>query len=90
MKNAKLVVDSVKASLEEAGDLIIPMQEGAITKDHVYAELGEISSGEKPGRVNAKEIIVFKSVGLAIQDAATAKLVFETAKAKGIGTELVI
>ena len=90
VKNAKIVVDSIEASLAEAGDLIIPIQEGAITKDHIYVELGEIACGEKVGRENSTEITIFKSVGLAVQDAATAKLVYETSKAKGIGTELVI
>ncbi len=88
MKKAKIVVDSREASLEEAGDLIIPLHEGAITKEHIYAELGEIASGKKLARKTEDEITLFKSVGLSIQDAAAAKLVYERACERQIGTEI--
>jgi len=74
---AKVVVDLKKAALEEAGDILIPIKEGAIIKDNIYAELSEIITGKKAGRVNDREITVFKTVGLAIQDAAVAKLVID-------------
>ena len=74
---AKVVVDLKKAALEEAGDIIMPIKEGAITEDHIYAELGEIVTGKKAGRVDDREITVFKTVGLAIQDAAVTKLVID-------------
>ena len=90
IKRSKLVVDQKSACLAEAGDIVIPIKEGAITEDHVYAELGELVLGKKPGRTNEKEITVFKSVGLAIQDAATAKLVYDKAKEAGVGVELEI
>ncbi|MFQ6126083.1 MAG: ornithine cyclodeaminase family protein [Candidatus Heimdallarchaeota archaeon] len=90
VKKAKIVVDSKEACLEEAGDLIIPLQEGAITKDHIYAELGEIASGKKIARETDDEITLFKSVGLAIQDAAAAKLVYEKACERQIGTEIAL
>jgi len=66
------------------------MQEGAITADHIYAELGEIILGRKSGRKDAAEITLFKSNGLAIQDAATAKLVYDKALKAGIGKEVQI
>jgi alanine dehydrogenase len=84
---SKLVADSYEACLKEAGDVMIPLQEGAITADHIYAELGEIILGRKSGRKNAAEITLFKSNGLAIQDAATAKLVYDKALKAGIGKE---
>lgn len=71
---AKLVVDRRDAALREAGDIIIPLREGAITEKHIYAELGELILSEKPGRVEGDGITIFKSVGLAIQDAAIANL----------------
>lgn len=74
VKEAKLVVDSRKAALREAGDILIPMREGAITEDHIYAELGELVLGLKPGRVEGDGLTIFKSVGLAIQDSAVASL----------------
>jgi len=88
IKMAKVVVDSREAVLEESGDLIIPINEGVITPDHIYAELGEIIIGKKEGRVNDKEITLWKSVGLAIQDAAIGKLAYEKALRYGIGTDI--
>ena len=69
---------------------MIPVNAGEIPESHFYAELGEIITGQKQGRVNDKEITLFKSNGLAIQDAATAKLVYEKAVAAGIGTQVEI
>ncbi|UCG01932.1 MAG: ornithine cyclodeaminase family protein [Candidatus Heimdallarchaeota archaeon] len=90
VRKAKVVCDEMNACLEEAGDLIIPIKEGDITKKHIHAELGEIVSGKKPGRETESEITLFKSVGLAIQDAATSKLVYDKAREmkKGIEVEI--
>ena len=88
IKRSKLIADSYEACLNEAGDIMIPIQEGAINKSHLHAEIGEIITGKKPGRTDDKEITLFKSNGLAIQDAATAKLVYEKAVQAGIGTEV--
>jgi len=77
VKEARVVVDSKEAALEEAGDLIIPIKEGAITEDHIYAELGELVTGSKQGRTEEEELTLFKSVGLAIQDSAVAGLVIK-------------
>jgi ornithine cyclodeaminase/alanine dehydrogenase-like protein (mu-crystallin family) len=68
----------------------MPMADGVIGKDHVYAELGELVLGRKAGRGGDDEITLFKSQGLAIEDVSTAKLVYEKAKAHGKGTELPI
>jgi alanine dehydrogenase len=85
---AKVVCDRISACLAEAGDLIIPIKEGRLKESDIYGELGEIVSGRKPGREDDDEVTFFKSVGLAIQDAAAAKLVYEKAKEKSIGTEV--
>ena len=90
VRRAKVVCDEFNACLDEAGDLIIPINEGAITKEHIHAELGEILSGKKPGREDELEITLFKSVGLAIQDVATAKLVYEKARELKKGIEVKI
>ena len=79
IKRAKVIADSYEACLNEAGDIMIPIQEGVIDKSHMHAELGEIIIGKKPSRVDDKEITLFKSNGLAVQDAATAKLVYDKA-----------
>jgi ornithine cyclodeaminase/alanine dehydrogenase len=73
IRRAKIFVDSLPAAREEAGDLIIPVEEGIITWEKVVAEIGEVIAGEKKGRENLKEITVFKSVGLAVQDAIVAR-----------------
>jgi alanine dehydrogenase len=85
---ARVVVDSKSAVLAEAGDLIVPIQAGRISADHIYGELGELVTGRKPGRVSDGEITLFKSVGLALQDAATAAKAYQLAKAAGKGIEV--
>jgi alanine dehydrogenase len=86
VKRSKFVGDSRAACLNEAGDIIIPIQEGAIGEDHFYAELGDLVTGKALGRQNDQEITVFKSNGLAIQDVAAAKLIYDKAIEAGIGT----
>lgn len=88
IKRAKVIADSYEACLSEAGDIMIPIQEGEINKSHLYAELGEIIIGKKPARVDDREITLFKSNGLAIQDVATAKLVYDKAVEARIGTRI--
>jgi ornithine cyclodeaminase/alanine dehydrogenase-like protein (mu-crystallin family) len=90
IRKAKVVVDQREASLKEAGDLMDPISKGMISADHIYAELGELVTGKKKGRTSNKEITVFKSVGLAIQDVATAVKVYELAGSKGIGKTIEI
>jgi ornithine cyclodeaminase/alanine dehydrogenase len=87
ISKAKIVVDSLAAALEEAGDIVIPVSRGIIRREDIWAELGEITSGSKPGRTSDDELTVFKSVGLGIQDAAVARLVFEKARVEHVGTE---
>ena len=87
IKRSKIIADSYDACLNEAGDIMIPIQEGAIDKSHLSAELGEVITGKKPGRANTREITLFKSNGLAIQDVAAAKLVYDRAVQAGIGTD---
>ena len=77
VREAKVVVDSREAVLAEAGDLIIPLREGAITEDHIYAELGDLVLGRRKGRTEDDGLTVFKSVGLAIQDSSVASLVLK-------------
>jgi len=85
IKKSKIVVDSKEAALKEAGDIIIPIKKGIISPNAIYAELGEIITNKKIGRRSKDEITVFKSVGLAIQDISTAKLVYEKAIKNNIG-----
>src|SRR5881275_596652 len=68
MVAARLFVDRRESALAEAGDLLIPMLEGAVRNDHVQAELGEVLTGKNPGRRSARELTLFKSLGLAVED----------------------
>jgi ornithine cyclodeaminase/alanine dehydrogenase-like protein (mu-crystallin family) len=79
-------VDNLEAAREEAGDLIIPVKEGIITRDKVEGEIGEVIADEKKGRQDADEITVFKSVGRAIQDAVVAVGAYRKAIDQKIGT----
>ena len=83
---SKFVADLKEANMAEAGDLLIPIREGAVTEDHVYASLGELVTGARPGRENPEEITVFKSCGLAVQDVSTATAVYRAALSRGAGT----
>ncbi len=90
IKRSKFIADSREACLKEAGDIMIPIKDGIINENHIWAELGEIINHLKPGRANPDEITLFKSNGLAIQDVAAAKLVYEKACTAGIGTNVEI
>jgi ornithine cyclodeaminase len=83
---ARLFVDLRSAALAEAGDVVIPLREGAITERHIEAELGELAAGLAQGRRTRDEVTVFKSVGLAIEDAAAAHEVHARAEREGLGT----
>jgi ornithine cyclodeaminase/alanine dehydrogenase-like protein (mu-crystallin family) len=84
---ARVVVDQRAAAWAEAGDLIIPREQGLIKEGHVVAELGEVVLGRVPGRTDAGEITLFKSVGLAVQDVAVARVAYKRARALGLGSE---
>ena len=88
VRRATVIADYKPACLAEAGDLLLAIQEGAITEDCVRASIGEIAAGKKPGRTSADEITIFKSVGLAVEDVATAGRVYALARAAAIGREV--
>jgi alanine dehydrogenase len=85
---ATVVVDAIDAALSEAGDFIIPLREGRVSRDHFTRELGMLVNGTATGRISAKEITLFKSVGNAVQDVAVAKQAVDRARQRGIGIEI--
>lgn len=87
---AKVVVDHLESSMAEAGDLIIPIQQGRFNQDRIYAELGEIAAERKPGRETANETTLFKSVGVAVQDVAAAGRVLATAERLDLGVNVAL
>lgn len=83
----KIYFDSEEAVLSEAGDLLIPLADQTLTKDNFIGDIGDVINGQVIGRENDEEIIFFKSVGIAAQDAMTAKDILAKAKEKGKGFE---
>jgi ornithine cyclodeaminase/alanine dehydrogenase len=88
VKKACIFVDSYEGALKEAGDLLIPMGEGVISRNDIRAELSEVVTGTKPGRTMEEEITLFESVGFAIEDAAAARLAYNRALERGVGTQI--
>ena len=84
LKRAKIVVDDW-AQASHSGEINVPLSRGIITKDNIWAEIGEIVAGLKPGRQRQDEITVFTSTGLAVQDAVTAKIAYSKALATKVG-----
>ena len=83
---SKIYFDSEDAVLSESGDILIPLEEGIITKDDFTGDLGDVIKGNVVGRENDEEIIVFETVGVATQDLVAAKSIYEKAVAAGVGT----
>ncbi|HEY7356912.1 MAG TPA: hypothetical protein VH590_10620, partial [Ktedonobacterales bacterium] len=84
---ARVVVDQRQAAWAEAGDLVIPREQGLIDESHIVGELGELVAGRISGRTDDAQITFFKSVGNAVQDVAVAQLAVQRARALGLGTE---
>ncbi|MCC6241271.1 MAG: ornithine cyclodeaminase family protein [Gemmatimonadaceae bacterium] len=86
VQHSRLYVDRRESALNEAGDFLLPRAEGAIDDTHIVAELGEVVVDATRGRVHAAERTIFKSLGLAVEDVAAAKSIYERAVADGSGT----
>ena len=88
-RDALVVVESRSAALAPppagSNDIAMAIAEGAMTREHVHAELGELVSRTRPGRADARQITLYKSVGVAVQDAAAAAMVLESARRAGVG-----
>lgn len=82
---ARVFVDSRAAALTEAGELLIPISEGAITAEHIAGELGEVVNGTVAGRSDPRQITIFKSLGMAVEDVVAAQLAVGRAKTLGLG-----
>jgi alanine dehydrogenase len=90
VRDARVFVDSRTGALAEAGDVVIPIEEGAFAESHIVAELGEVVAGRVPGRRNDEEITIFKSLGMAVEDVAAARLAWERASERGLGRGFVL
>jgi ornithine cyclodeaminase len=92
VKRALVVVETRGAALAPApsgsNDLLWAIREGLIGEEHIHAEIGELISGARPGRTSPDQITLYKSVGVAVQDAVAAHLVLEAAVRQGVGREV--
>jgi ornithine cyclodeaminase len=85
---ATLFVDRRESALNESAEYQVALAEGAIGPEHIRAELGDVLVGRHPGRTDAGELTLFKSLGLAVEDLAAAELVVRRARERGVGTEM--
>ena len=79
-------VDLMHSAMNEAGDLLIPMAEGAFAKERIVGELGQLAAGQIPGRASTAQITLFKSLGVVAQDLFAAWAVLQRAQRAGVGT----
>jgi ornithine cyclodeaminase len=82
---ALVVVDQMEPALEEAGDLIVPLHDGAITEDHLSREIGQLLLETVTGRSSDEQVTFFKSVGNAVQDMAVGRHAYDEAERQGMG-----
>jgi ornithine cyclodeaminase len=88
MTQAKIYVDLLQSAMSEAGDILIPIEEQAMTTDVIVGELGQLVAGEIPGRTSDGDVTLYKSLGIAAQDLFAAARVYERAMEEGAGTEV--
>ncbi|MCG8443664.1 MAG: hypothetical protein MI723_17815, partial [Caulobacterales bacterium] len=80
---SRFFVDYRPAAMAAAGEFLAALRSGAVTEDHIAAEIGEVAAGAKPGRVGEEDITVYKSLGVAAQDLAAGHLLYEKARREG-------
>ncbi|QAY65896.1 ornithine cyclodeaminase family protein [Paenibacillus protaetiae] len=88
VKRSRLFADRRESAESEAGDYLIPLQEGAIGNGHLIGEIGEVLLGQIEGRTSDHEVTLFKSLGLAVEDLAAAAYIAEQAELLGKGTTI--
>jgi ornithine cyclodeaminase len=77
IRRARVFVDTRAGAMSEAGDIVQPLQSGVLLPEAIHAELSELVTGTKPGRLGDSDITLFKSVGAALEDLAGAILAYE-------------
>lgn len=82
LKGAVVVVDDLRQA-SKSGEINVPIAKGLYSASEVYSTLGEIIAGYKPGRTDPNSVTIFDSTGVAIEDIAIAKLIYEQAKDGG-------
>lgn len=82
---SRFYVDYRDSTVNEGGEYLRALGAGAITPEHILGEIGEVANGSKPGRRSPAEITLYKSLGIAPQDLASAHYVLQKARAAGLG-----
>lgn len=85
VRRSLLFVDRRESTLAESGDFLLARAEGAVTDDHIRGEIGALSLGQIQGRTSDRDITLFKSLGLAVEDVAAARFIYERAVGVGRG-----
>lgn len=90
VRRGRFFVDRRESALNESGDLLLAIRDGAVDESAIVGELGDVLTGAVPGRRAADEITIFESLGLAVEDLAAAAFVAQEAATRGVGTEVVL
>jgi len=86
VKRSRLFTDRMESALNEAGDFLLARKEGVVDDSHILGEIGELLIGTKAGRTSDSDITMFKSLGLAVEDVASAHVVWSEAERRNAGT----
>lgn len=88
IRRARVVIDTRATSWHDSGDILIPLEEGAVSRAQVADELGAVLAGELAGRTSDEQITLFNSVGVGLQDLAVTRLLIDEARRVGIGLDV--
>jgi alanine dehydrogenase len=85
VRRSRLYSDAKESLFAEAGDFLIPRNAGELSDAHHIAEIGQVLAGMAEGRTSDEQITLFKSLGLAIEDLASADMLYEQAVKRSVG-----
>jgi ornithine cyclodeaminase/alanine dehydrogenase-like protein (mu-crystallin family) len=88
IQRSRVYVDLMESAMNEAGDLLIPITEGAIGEAHILGEIGQVLAGALPGRTGDSDITLYKSLGIVAQDLFAAAHIYARALEDGAGIEV--
>ena len=88
VRRARYFVDLRLSALNEAGELLHALRAGIITQQHLLGEIGEVLDGRLPGRCSREDVTIYKSLGIAAQDLAAARVILDQAARESFGTRV--
>ena len=87
---ARMFTDNVESCVNESGDYLIPLKEGAIGEDHIRGVIGDLLLGKCAGRESADDVTIFNSLGIAVEDLVVGHYLLERARKEGVGTTVAL